>query len=125
MLKYNYVLNVHNYIEGEIKMIEILEGKSFSNNTDYWMPNETFNELVKQATVVRLTDEGLTELTFEDKCNARIALKFGEKILGLCTKTGEAKTIAFAQVVYVIKSGEKVYEADTVKKTYCKDCEIL
>ena len=105
-------------------MIKRLAEKKFSDNTDYWMLNKTFNEMANQATV-RLTDEGLVELSFEDECNTKIALKFGEKIFGPCTKTGETKTIAFAQVVYVIKSGKKVYKVDTVKKTYCKDCEIL
>ena len=105
-------------------MIKRLAGKKFSNNTDYWMLNETFNELANQATV-RLTDVGLVELSFEDECNTKIALKFGERIFGPCTKTGVTKTISVTQVAYIIENDKKVYEADAVTKTYYKDFEIL
>lgn len=52
-------------------MIKRLAEKKFSDNTDYWMLNETFNELANRATA-RLTDEGLVELSFEDECNTKM-----------------------------------------------------
>ncbi len=96
-------------------MFDIIKREVKNGNTDYWLKNGTFNELLKEAVVVRITKDGFLELCF---VNGIIGVSLASKVV-LNTQNGSLEQ-SYAKLAYL---GD--YKAQDDIPDRKKRCKIL
>ena len=96
-------------------MFDIIKREVKNGNTDYWLKNGTFNELLKEAVVIRITTDGFLELCF---VNDIIGVSLASKVV-LKTPNGSLEQ-SYAQIVYL---GDYKAQDDIPERK--KRCKIL
>lgn len=79
---------------------------------DYFFSNETFNKLIKESTQIRLNDDGILDLFFE---NGEV---IGVKINSVLAYS---EGVAYVSMCYF----DKIYQINTQLNSRDKICKIL
>lgn len=106
MLKYKYARKCKKIQQkgaNTMKHQEIVQAiLEKTERTDFWISNETANELLEEAEKVQLTGAGLLKISFQEYV---ISVVLKDKLLS-------EQDIAYVQIIYVRNKSDIIYLAE-------------